>query len=393
MLDTGENGSSEQDPDLQKIISKNNNHYGGHTSSLEFELTANGELLNFNYVFASSEYDQRPAFNDVFGLFVSINGGEYENVALITRNDGTEVPVTIVNLRAGISGNEMNGGQDRNIYDVSHTLFTEKKLKYGNSTRLINGVSHIFTAQKAVHIGDKVKIKFAICDVSDKSFDSFVFIEKGSLNFNAPKSKPSYEDEYLTDFVLGEVYEFTVDGEKYIIASDVDGKIPLEGNDDNAKYYSFIGKTLAIVQKGKNGNPDSDAQIIDIAPRPNAEDEEQSGPKQGATSPAEVELEETDTSTNSITIEVDTNNEFRMSQVYCVYDLNGNPVTGATWVKPDANGKITFSGLEEGTEYIVKSKVPATETSPASKPSTGARASSTTTTSAYTGSSAKRGSG
>ena len=95
MLDTsGRGGENEKDSDLESIMDY---EYGGHTSSLEFTLTATGNLLNFNYVFASGEFVCGAEYNDVFGLFVSVNGSEYENIAKITKNDGEVVPVNITN--------------------------------------------------------------------------------------------------------------------------------------------------------------------------------------------------------------------------------------------------------------------------------------------------------
>ena len=61
------------------------------TAVLEFELIATGDLLNFQYVFASSEFEQDEPYNDVFGLFI-----DGENIALLP--DGS--PVTIQNLKA-----------------------------------------------------------------------------------------------------------------------------------------------------------------------------------------------------------------------------------------------------------------------------------------------------
>lgn len=48
------------------------------TAVLEFELIATGDLLNFQYVFASSEFEQDEPYNDVFGLFI-----DGENIALL----------------------------------------------------------------------------------------------------------------------------------------------------------------------------------------------------------------------------------------------------------------------------------------------------------------------
>lgn len=165
--------------------------YGGHTSSLEFTMQANGDMLCFNYVFASQEFNQSPMFNDVFGLFVKVNNGSWQNIAKITRDNGTEVPVNIVNLRAGKSGTEMDNGASTNLAG-SHSLFNATSTPIGYS--YVNGISDVFTALLPVTPGDTVTLKFAICDISDTVMDSFVFIEGNSLSFKGPKKTLSYTD-------------------------------------------------------------------------------------------------------------------------------------------------------------------------------------------------------
>lgn len=98
-LDTSDNGAIDIDPDLLTMIENNGNSYGGngHASTIQFDLTATGTLLNFNYAFASCEFDQDASYNDAFGLFVSVNGGAFENIALLDNGK----PVTIQNLKNG----------------------------------------------------------------------------------------------------------------------------------------------------------------------------------------------------------------------------------------------------------------------------------------------------
>ena len=42
----------------------------------------------------------------------------------------------------------------------------------------------MFTVQKEVNVGDTLRIKFVIADVSDPNLDSFVMIKGDSLSFN-----------------------------------------------------------------------------------------------------------------------------------------------------------------------------------------------------------------
>lgn len=191
VLDTSGYVSGDKDTQLDSIRDSRFS-YGGDTSTVEFTCVADGDLLNFNYAFASSEFNQPEQYNDVFGLFVKVNNGSWQNIAKITRNNGKQVPVNITNLRAGLSGTEMNNGTGTNL-SGSHSLFTKKSISINGSKT--NGVSNVFNAQLAVKEGDTVTIKFAICDMSDTAMNSYVFIEGGSLNFKGPKKTLTWQDQ------------------------------------------------------------------------------------------------------------------------------------------------------------------------------------------------------
>ncbi len=181
MLDTSGSSSGSNDPDLAQLISSLGNSYGGHTSSLQFTMTATDNLLNFNYVFASTEFNQSAKYNDVFALFVSCNDGPFENIALLSNGK----PVTITNLRAGINGTQMSSGTSTSIgssgteYDYFSVI--DKVVTPSGTT--CNGITNMLTAQKQVNVGDKVTLKFVIADVGDTSFNSYVAIECGSIQF------------------------------------------------------------------------------------------------------------------------------------------------------------------------------------------------------------------
>ena len=87
VLDTSGYVSGDKDTQLDSIRDSRFS-YGGDTSTVEFTCVADGDLLNFNYAFASSEFNQPEQYNDVFGLFVKVNNGSWQNIAKITRNNG-----------------------------------------------------------------------------------------------------------------------------------------------------------------------------------------------------------------------------------------------------------------------------------------------------------------
>ncbi len=329
-----------QDEDLKNILGYD---YGGHTSKLEFELTATGKLLNFNYAFASSEFDQSPCYNDAFGLFVSVNGGAYENIALIQRSDESLVPVTITNLRAGIDGTELDNGADTNIGEsgTQYSLFKVANIGLTNGT---NGVSKIFNAQKAVEVGDKVKIKFVICDVTDSDYDSFVAIEAGSLSFDPPGAKSNFKDEELSELNPGSEYWITSEGETYKFNASSEGTIPLVGTDKDGNTYNFLGKSLQIVRKGEGKTKDSEPQQIEISTRPQAPN----NPTIPTNTPKDINGTDVTTTTSSITVKAVSGQEYSLD--------------GINWFPADTKtGEVIFKGLTPNTEYTIYTRIAATE--------------------------------
>lgn len=366
------------DPDLDALVSANGGTYAGiyrdqqnNSSKLEFEMVASGKLLNFNYAFASSEFNQGPSYNDAFGLFVSVNGGPYENIAKITKADGSLVDVTIKNLRAGLSGTEMDNGTAQNPDVGPHTLFTYRT--YNINGYGLNGVSNVFNAQKAVNVGDKVKIKFVVCNVGDDGVPSYVFIEGGSLSFDAPNSNVNYATEELKGLDAEATYVITCDGVEYVFTATQDGTIPLIGKDNNDKDYNFLGKEISIVRKGDDTTEDSEAQEVSIASRPEAVEADTNGydTTGDATKPADIGNDAIATDVDKITLHIDKNDATKMAQQYRIYDADGNEIEGFDWVEPSKDGTLTFAGLEENTNYIIRARMAATKSAPASLPTSG----------------------
>ena len=355
---TGAVAQSGIDSDLAKLVSANGQQYGqsgnGNTSTLEFELIATGTLLNFNYVFASQEFDQAATFNDIFGLFVSVNNGAYENIALIERTNGTHVPVTITNLRAGVSGTEMNNGTGTNPSSGTHSLFNYKTISVNGNG--INGISIVFNAQKEVHKGDKVRIKFAICNVGDNSVPSHVLIQASSLKFDTPGAKPNYLTEYLYDLEPNTTYRIEEGGVAYTLTTDAQGKVPLSGKDKNNKTYDFIGKTISITMLDSKGQVASETQDLGIAARPAAPDDPSAPVIDIAVKPADVHDVEIETTDTTITVHGPAENEYKLD--------NGS------WTKP-TNGTVVFNNLTPNHEYTVYTRVAATEDHPYGETSEG----------------------
>jgi len=147
---------------------------------LEFDLIAVGDSISFNYIFGSEEYPEfsPSTFNDAFGLFLwgptisgpyAFNGYPNGGVNIATLPDGI-TPVSI-----------------NNVGDTSNTqyyVFNDNGSTYGNAIQY-DGTTTVMTAGCNVICGEVYHIKLALCNVSDQSYDSGVFLEVNSLNSQA----------------------------------------------------------------------------------------------------------------------------------------------------------------------------------------------------------------
>jgi hypothetical protein len=134
---------------------------------LEFDIIPSSNVLKFNYVFSSDEYNEyaNTTFNDVFAFFV-----DGVNVGLIP---GTDIPVSV---------NTVNNG---NPYGDTHPHHAEL---YVDNQRTINplntqmdGLTTVLTAKTYVTPGKVTRIRLAIADAGDSLYDSHVFLRAGSL--------------------------------------------------------------------------------------------------------------------------------------------------------------------------------------------------------------------
>ena len=359
VLDTSGQVSGATDPDLAKDVSSWHYNYGGDTSSLEFELVAQGDLLNFNYAFASREFDQPSNYNDAFGLYVSINGGAYTNIAKITRTDGSKVPVTIVNLRAGASGTEMGGGAGKNPESGTHSLFHYTTMVMNDKEPYaLNGISNVFNAQIPVNVNDKVRVKFVICDCGDTGYNSYVFIEGNSLSFEPVNSEVDYAKEELIGLEKNTEYTITCEDETYTFTTTSKGSIPLSGTDSTGKEYDFYGKEIVIEKVVGEGQTPSAPKTLDISEKQEAKDISVVVGELDASKPSELPSNNVTVTEDSITINIDLEDPDTNKQKYCLFDSEGNQVS--EWQKPSPDGQIVFDNLNENETYTVKAKKDAT---------------------------------
>ena len=146
---------------------------------LEFDFTAGGDSISFNYIFGSDEYETwiNTQFNDVFAFFLSGPGisGEFAspagfpdgaiNIAGVPNSD-PYLPITISSVNSGTNSEYYINNQ------------SEQDL-------CILGYTQSFTAEASVQCGETYHIKLAIADGSDTALESIVILEEGSFSSNA----------------------------------------------------------------------------------------------------------------------------------------------------------------------------------------------------------------
>jgi hypothetical protein len=137
-------------------------------SVLEFDLNPVGNILEFQYVFASEEYPEfvGSSFNDVFGFFITgpdPNGGNYSNFN-IAQIPGTSLPVAINNVNLTLNSQFYVDNQGLN-----------------GQTFIFDGFTTVLTAQIYVTPAATYHLKMAIADVGDGVFDSGVFLKAQSM--------------------------------------------------------------------------------------------------------------------------------------------------------------------------------------------------------------------
>ncbi|MFA6941864.1 MAG: choice-of-anchor L domain-containing protein, partial [Clostridiaceae bacterium] len=132
---------------------------------LEFDFVPTSNVVSFQYVFSSEEYNEwaNGTVNDTFAFF--INGVNY---ALIPE---TETAVSI---------NTVNGGNPLGIDPKNSQYYINNEDKHLNTQ--MDGLSVVFSVNAPVNQGVTNHIKMSIADGGDSSYDSNVFIKANSIN-------------------------------------------------------------------------------------------------------------------------------------------------------------------------------------------------------------------
>ena len=206
-------------------------------------------------------------------------------------------------------------------------------------------------------------------NVSSGDTVQFMFSVGDAETTGAVYGKINYIAEKLEGLNPNTAYTITVGSNTYLLDSDSNGAFALSGNDKNGHSYDFFGKNITV-HKG-NDTP----YATTILARPIARDLDNPDTVTVATKPIYIRDSEVSVTENNIKVKIDptdSNAEQKRNQEYKIFNNDGTEITGYTgWIRPNSNGQIIFSGLNTNTNYIIKSRVQATSSSPASLPSTG----------------------
>ncbi len=147
---------------------------------LEFDVSTNGNTLDFDYIFGSEEYSAwiNTRFIDVMGIFVSGPGisGPYSNGAInIAELPGGRLPLSV----SSVHGGNQKFAPFNEVYYVPTIT---QNIAFG-------GVTVPLKNKLSVSPCTTYHVKIAIADGSLPDIDSGIFLKKQGLNSHGVKSK------------------------------------------------------------------------------------------------------------------------------------------------------------------------------------------------------------
>ncbi len=163
-------------------------------ATIQFDIIPATDSIKFNYVFASEEYNTFVCsnFNDIFGFFIrgpGINGDQSlapsfpntKNIALIP---GTDLPVSINTVNNGTPGSGTPANctfTPQGIASYIDNTNGQADIPFVYDNIRFNGLTTKLQAAVKVIPCQTYTLTLTISDVTDRSYDSGVFIEAGSL--------------------------------------------------------------------------------------------------------------------------------------------------------------------------------------------------------------------
>lgn len=201
------------DPDIDLALGINSIN----ATVLEFDFVPLTNSINFNYIFASNEYQiyYPCVYSDAFAFLIKEKGSTdtYKNIAVLP---GTTTPVSSKNVHPLINNYTDNQGVLHNgCPAINETYFNG----YNSATSPINYSGQIvkLSAYSDVTIGKTYHIKLVIADDQNNQYDSAIFLEAGSfkpsVNIGPDRSLTSnnpicFGDPFTIDTKLPATYQY-----------------------------------------------------------------------------------------------------------------------------------------------------------------------------------------
>jgi len=221
---------------------------------LTFEFATTGDSLEFDFIFASEEYNEFVAtpFNDVFGFFITGPGyAPNTNVALIP---GTTTPVSINTVNNGMSSGPSSGPCTNCLYYIDNLATpTTYPLAPDGFTSAIN-------VRFPVQPCQTYTFSIAIADVSDEIYDSMVFLKLNSFTLCSNPRVSANGSLWLSDTIP----YYLCAGESVILS------VPQGAN--TTWSTGQTGSSISVSQPGQysaiytNGNCFSQVSVINVLP-------------------------------------------------------------------------------------------------------------------------------
>ncbi|PLX02289.1 MAG: hypothetical protein C0595_11300 [Marinilabiliales bacterium] len=180
----------ENDEDLELLLGS-----GSHDACIiEFDFKPVTNYVEYNYVFASEEYNEYVnfGFNDGFGLFIGGNGisGPYSNnsrnIALLP--DSTTV-VSINHINKGKAG-ETCTGPPTFCTNCEYYINSSETTDPAFSSFAYDAYTTKLTAYRSITHNEWYHIKIAVGDAGDSVYDSAIFLEKKSFKSGSITASP-----------------------------------------------------------------------------------------------------------------------------------------------------------------------------------------------------------
>ena len=196
----GGNASWAGDSDLEYALNLNAASTINGTS-LEFDFTPLTNFINFNYLFASNEYQKYfpCVYSDGFAFLIKEKGGigNYQNLALLP---GTVIPVSSTNVHPLIPDLAKGCPAINEAYFAGYNGLSSP-VNYSGQTVVLNAKTNVIA-------GQTYHIKLVISDNQNVNYDSAIFLEAGSflpkIDFGPDRSIAAntaicFGDSYIID--------------------------------------------------------------------------------------------------------------------------------------------------------------------------------------------------